>query len=356
MSMLRRLRDRLYSDPRFQRWAASFPLTRAIARQNAATVFDLTAGFVYSRVLEACLRLDVLEQLRSPRSVASLAEAIDLPVDGCERLLMAATGIELVEPRGTDDYGLGRLGAMVLGNPGLKSMVLHHRLFHHDLDGLIELLRGEADATELGAFWSYAGSDSPTDDSAAEGYSDLMGDSLQMLARDVLDAHPLEGHRHLMDVGGGDGSFLRAVAERAPGLELTLFDLPAVARRARDAAGAIEIVGGDVFRDPLPHGADCVSLVRILLDHEDEAALEILRAAHRALPPGGTLIIAEPMSGTGVPRVADTYFGLYLLAMGQGRTRTPDALGDLLRSAGFRAHQSVPARRSVFCHLIVATA
>lgn len=356
MSILRRLRDRLYSDPRFQRWAASFPLTRGIARQNAAEVFDLTAGFVYSRVLEVCLRLDVLEQLRSPLSVASLAEAIDLPVEGCERLLVAAAGLELVERRGPGRYGLGRLGAMVLGNPGLKSMVLHHRLFHRDLDGLLELLRGDAGATELGAFWSYAGGSSAGDDSAAEGYSELMGDSLQMLVDDVLDAHPLRSHRHLMDVGGGDGSFLRAVAERTPELGLTLFDLPAVARRARESAEGIEVIGGDIFRDPLPAGADCISLVRVLLDHEDDAVLEILRAVHRALPPGGTLIVAEPMSGTGVPRVTDTYFGLYLLAMGQGRTRSPTALGAMIRDAGFRTHDDVTARRSVFVHLIVATA
>lgn len=354
--MLRRLRDRLYSNPRFQRWAAAFPLTRGIARRNAAAVFDLTAGFVYSRVLEVCLRLDLLEALREgPRTSAELAASVGLPVEGCERLLAAAAGVELVEARRGGGYGLGRLGAMVLGHPGLKPMVAHHRLFHRDLEHLLALLRGEAEETELGAFWSYAGEASS--DEGAEGYSALMGDSLAMLVEDVLEAHPMERHRHLMDVGGGDGSFLRAVGERHPDLELTLFDLPAVARQAAEhCPSSIHIAEGDLFQDALPRGADCITLVRILLDHDDHAALAILRAARCALDDGGTLIVAEAMSGTGVPRVADTYFGLYLLAMGQGRTRTPEEIGDLLKTAGFRTHRSVTARRSELCHLIVATA
>ncbi len=63
----------------------------------------------------------------------------------------------------------------------------------------------------------------------------------------------------------------------------------------------------------------------------------LLRAARSALVDDGVLLIAEPMSGTpGAEPVGDAYFGLYLLAMGSGRPRTPDALRALLREAGFR--------------------
>jgi demethylspheroidene O-methyltransferase len=61
-----------------------------------------------------------------------------------------------------------------------------------------------------------------------------------------------------------------------------------------------------------------------------------LRAARRALPAGGVLLLAEPMSATpGAEPVGDAYFGFYLLAMGSGRPRTPGALAALLREAGF---------------------
>ena len=49
-------RNGLIRSPRFQRWAASFPLTRPVARRKANALFDLVAGFVYSQVLLACVR------------------------------------------------------------------------------------------------------------------------------------------------------------------------------------------------------------------------------------------------------------------------------------------------------------
>ena len=57
-------------------------------------------------------------------------------------------------------------------------------------------------------------------------------------------------------------------------------------------------------------------------------ALAILRSARGALAPGGTLLVAEPMSGTpGAEPITEAYFGFYLLAMGTGRPRTAEELG-----------------------------
>ncbi len=49
--------------PRFQRWAAASPLTRVVARRRAKALFDLCAGFVYSQILLACVRLRLFEIL-----------------------------------------------------------------------------------------------------------------------------------------------------------------------------------------------------------------------------------------------------------------------------------------------------
>src|ERR1700731_1270010 len=49
--------------------------------------------------------------------------------------------------------------------------------------------------------------------------------------------------------------------------------------------------------NPLPEGADVISLIQIVHDHYDASALSLLRAVRRALPPDGTLLIAEAMSG-----------------------------------------------------------
>ena len=74
----------------------------------------------------------------------------------------------------------------------------------------------------------------------------------------------------------------------------------------------------------------------MIYDHSDERALAILRAVHRALPSGGTLLLAEPMAGArDAPRMGDAYFGMYLLAMRGGRARTAKELAALLQAAGF---------------------
>ena len=56
-------RNRKVADPAFRRWASRFPLTRSVARRQARALFDLTAGFVYSQVLAACVRVDLFEML-----------------------------------------------------------------------------------------------------------------------------------------------------------------------------------------------------------------------------------------------------------------------------------------------------
>jgi demethylspheroidene O-methyltransferase len=64
---------------------------------------------------------------------------------------------------------------------------------------------------------------------------------------------------------------------------------------------------------------------------------------HRALPPGGTLLVAEPMAGApGAPRTGDAYFGMYLLAMRGGRARTAGELTALLHAAGFERVRELP--------------
>ena len=164
-------------------------------------------------------------------------------------------------------------------------------------------------------------------------------------------------------MGGGDGSFLLAAAARAPGLRLMLCDLPPVAERARARFATAGLgqrftaAGGDFLADPLPAGADIAALVRVVHDHDNPAALDILCAVRRALPPGGTLLLAEPMADTpGAEPVGDAYFGFYLLAMGRGRARTVAELFALLRAAGFRNARRLRTHTPLLVSVVTAQA
>jgi demethylspheroidene O-methyltransferase len=243
-------------------------------------------------------------------------------------------------------------------------MIEHHALLYDDLRDPVALLRGTQPQTALARFWGYARASSPAalDSDEVAAYSALMSTSQQLVAQDILDAYPLDRHGCLLDVGGGDGTFLAAAAARNPELRLMLFDLPAVAERAgaRFAAqgltSRVTVAGGDFFTHPLPRGADVVSLVRVIHDHDDARVRAILQAVRRALPPNGTLLLAEPMSGTrGAEPVGDAYFGFYLLAMGSGRARSQAELAALLREAGFARVRAAATRQPLQTGLLVAT-
>ncbi|MGC9268688.1 methyltransferase [Acidiphilium sp.] len=349
-------RNRLLASPRFQQWAAAFPLTRPIARREATALFDLCAGFVYAQTLSACVSLDMFERLAAmPVAIATLAAESAIPPEAMYRLIRAAAALRLLETDGTTAR-LGPLGAALRGNPGIAAMVRHHALLYRDLADPIALLRGDATAS-LAAYWPY---EQATTDRAAP-YSALMAASQPMIAREILAAYDFKPHRCLLDLGGGDGSFLTAVAHNAPQLALMLFDVPPVAALARhklEAAGLAarsRIHAGDMRHDALPSDADIITLIRVLHDHDDDQAMAILRNARGALGPRGTILIAEPMAGTkGAESMGDAYFGLYLFAMGSGRPRRPTEVIAMLEAAGFIAAKQRRTNQPMLASLITA--
>ncbi len=366
---IRGWRSRIIANARFQRWAASSPLTRRLAQRKARALFDLCAGFVYSQVLSACVKLEVFDLLRAgPKTCEALAPRMALSVPAARRLLKAAASLRLLRALPNDRFALDDLGAAMIGNPAIAAFVAHHDLLYSDLRDPVALLRGEHE-TALSRFWPYAANrpgdakevPAQPDSDPCDAYSELMSRTQALVAETVLDAYRFDRHRRLMDVGGGEGAFLAAAAKRAPTLELALFDLPAVAGRARERLGSlglggrVETIGGDMLRDPLPRGADVISLVRVLHDHDDESARMILAAIRDALSPGGAIVVAEPMAGApGAEPMGDAYFGFYLLAMGRGRPRTMAEIAQLLNAAGFEAGREAKTCKPLVVSVFVA--
>ena len=355
-------RNRMLGQPGFQRWASTFPLTRPIAQGRASSLFDLCAGFVYSQILFACVELKLLEKLAGgPVAADTLAAACELPLDAMTRLLDAAAALQLVERHG-EGYGLGVHGAAYLGNPGIGAMIAHHAMLYRDLADPVALLKGAKGDTELAKFWPYATADdaSGLDAKSVGPYSQLMSTSLSLLADDVLDAYPFVDHGRLLDIGGGGGDFLVAAANRHPDVHVVLFDLPAVTARAEAKfererlGGRASVVGGDFKRDPLPEGADLISLVRVAHDLDDADLDALLSKIVAALPPGGILLLAEPMADVPGNESVGAYFSMYLLAMQRGRPRSEADLTKRLYAAGFARVRCIATARPMLTGLLVA--
>ena len=333
---------RLVANPGFQRFAAQIPFGRRLVRREGRKIFDILQGFVASQVLAALVELNVLRTLMDgPASAAQLGLSAGLAADRMDRLLRAGAALGLLRIGRDERYALTQVGAAILGAPGLEAMILHNRALYQDMSDPVALLR-DGDDTHLQRFWPYVMATNDARDDVAGRYSDLMAQSQVMVAQDTLRMVSFRGTRRLLDIGGGLGAFVTEVLRRYPGITADVFDLPAVAEEARariqasDLRDRIRPTGGNFLTDALPVGADTVSLVRVLYDHRDDTVTQLLARVYAALPPGGRLVISEPMSGGRRPDPAcDVYFAFYTMAMGTGTVRTPERIAGLCRAAGF---------------------
>lgn len=361
---LRNWRNRLIGSPAFRNRVLRFPGTRWLARRKANDLFRLTAGFVFSQVLNACVMLGVFDRLRDARRhTGDLADACGLPMEGMKLLLEQAERLGLVRRAGRDHWVLDDAGAVIASDPGLAAMIAHHALLYRDLEHPAGLFRPGKRDTHLKKYWAYANGDDPSgiDAETARSYSALMRNSQAMMADCILAAHDFGRYGSILDIGGGDGAFLAAAAAACPGLRLQLFDLPAVTELARrhlaekDLAGRSAFHAGDFSRDPVPDSADCACLIRVLCDHDDARVRAILANLHRSLKPGTRIMIAEAMAGGSEgARLAAVYFSLYFLAMGSGRCRTDKEIKALLEEAGFRRPHTVATPNPLVATLVFA--
>lgn len=359
--------QRLYASERLYRWSLSNPLTRRITRRRTRALFDVMAGFVHSQVLLACVRMDLFNLLRDqPLTVTSLATRTGMPEAELQRLLLSAVSLGLLEHRSGERLGLGPLGVPLSTHPGIAQMVEHNQLLYQDLLDPLAFLR-QGRCGDMAGYWPYAhgGLAAVQKPEAAEQvgrYSDLMRESQGFVVQEILNHYFFDEHRCVLDVGAGLGRFVTALAAHAPHLQLKMFDLPAVLAQAQQRlaqaglSSRVQLHPGSFVDDPLPTGADLITLVRVLHDHPDEVVRLILSKAHAALPPGGALLVAEPMAqamGAPADHQADAYYHFYLMAMGAGRLRSPQEIAALLTEAGFGAIEQVPNAMPIHGQLVV---
>jgi len=354
------LLDRWMTSAALYRWSVANPLTRWMTRRRVRQVFDLMAGFVYSQVLLACVRLRILEAVaEQPRSLEELAQWTRLPAAGLQRLLQSALALGLLNLRSQGRYGLGPLGAPVAGHPGIRAMIEHHAVLYQDMQDPVAMLHGPGQPGAMAEYWPYTLEGQEHSAQAAQAaqaqaekyarYSDLMSASQPFVVDEILASYRFDDHQCVLDVGGGQGTFLSRLGLHATHLQLKLFDLPEVAalaqanfaRQGLDARARAH--PGSFLKDPLPQGADLVTLIRVAHDHPDADVHTLLAAIYEALPPGGTLLLSEPMAQEpGETPQGDAYFHFYLLAMGAGRLRTPRELMAMMAQAGFAHLEIVP--------------
>jgi hypothetical protein len=162
----------------------------------------------------------------------------------------------------------------------------------------------------------------------------------------VLDAYDFTACRRVVDIGGGNGLALETLLQRHVEVVGVLFDLPAVADRARaslatsSSSDRLQIEGGDFFAG-VPAGADAYLLRHVVHDWPDREAVAILRRCREAAAPGARVLVIEMV----VPPANQSGFGkwldLMMLVVG-GRERTAEEYRALYAAAGIEYRRIIP--------------
>jgi hypothetical protein len=142
------------------------------------------------------------------------------------------------------------------------------------------------------------------------------------------------GDELVVDVGGGNGTFLRLLLDRNPGLRGIVFDLPETVRDESTFDHRLQFVAGSFF-ESVPRG-DVFVLGSILHDWNDEQATRILRTVRASASDDARLILLEDVIEPGNEPDGAKWLDLLMLTLVDGRERGEAEWRDLLEAGGWR--------------------
>lgn len=311
-------------------------------------------GATATQVMGVVTKLDLADRIGDGEAqVDDLAEKCGIPSRQLSRLLRALTGMGLCVQRGTGRYALSPTGSLLRkGYPGsLRDLV---RLSSDPVTQEPWLRLDYSLRTGRSAFQEVFGTPVFERFEQDGELGALYHAAMSQRSRNVADALPeyydFTRFSTVVDVGGGDGTLLTAIMKHVPHLRGVVFDTAAGTAQARDtvhAAGLTsrcQVIAGDFF-DTVPPGADLYLLKSITHDWDDAAVTDILVRCRAALPPGGRLLIIEPVLPETVESGAqeDAYFSdLNMLVLHGGMERTRADFDRLCAGAGLKVTDVVP--------------
>lgn len=302
-------------------------------------------GLYATYALDLAARHGIFRELteHGPSGPAELAVTLAVDHDTLERLLILLRSLEVLTADGEGRYAIPEQVRPYLDGGDARYL---GGFVHHLMSSTAERLRHLESCLTRGK----AAADAARPEPFAEIYRDEEStgrflDAMWQLSFDVsgelVELAGMEQAHHLVDVGGAGGPFSVAALLRHAGLQATVFDLPQVAERLKQARQRYRLgvrlgfTPGDFHRDELPPG-DCLAFGYILSDWTDKTCLDLLRKAHRALPPGGLVLVMERLfEKDGYRPLATAAMNLSMQAETQGRHRTAAEYLALLRRAGF---------------------
>jgi C-methyltransferase len=286
-----------------------------------------------------------------PRHVDDLADSLNVKPQALFRLMRALTSKGIFRQTGEREFTHSTLSeALRTGAPG----------------GARDLIRAFAATAVNGTCADYrpvlrsARNVRPeplqglSEDPAAAAIYDSAMTAVAMTQSDAINtAFDFSPFSLLIDIGGGQGSFLASILARNPGQRGIVFDFPRVVSgshdllRRLDLEDRCEVRGGD-FRLDVPGDGDAYILKNVLHGYPDAMCESLLSRIGARAAPGAHVLIIELVMPSDSPSIAHATFDLYLMGGGSdARVRSESEFRQLLDNAGFDLVRVVPTARLV---------
>jgi acetylserotonin N-methyltransferase len=160
--------------------------------------------------------------------------------------------------------------------------------------------------------------------------------------------YDFKGLNRILDVGGGSGCFMIAMAQTHPHLRCTIMELPTMCEVAQgyiqegEVADRVDTAAVDMFRQPWPQGYDAVFFSNIWHDWNFRTCKWLAERTFEVLPAGGRIMLHEMLlDEDGLGPVTAAAFSMLMLLATQGQQFTFGELKAILEGAGFRNVETV---------------
>jgi hypothetical protein len=332
------------------------PMTRfvegVIFRRQMERLYLVFGGHIFFQTLRTAVQLDLFTLLakEGPLTRQEIAQRLGIAEQPARIVILGLTTVGLLRKRG-DKYSNSHLAGVLLAKNSTRKITAYVELQHRAMyKGLFWMLESVREYRNVG-LKEFAGNE-PTlyqrlahDPEVEQIFQDAMQELSVQANADMASFVDLTGVKHLVDVGGGDGTNVIALARRWPSLRATVFDSPTVCEIARKniaasgLAGRLDAVPGECFADPFPKDADCLMFCHFFTIWGEAKDRELLRKCHDSLPSGGKAIIFNMMqhddeTGPLSAAVGSPYF--LSLATGLGMLYTWREYETWMRDAGFQ--------------------
>jgi hypothetical protein len=305
----------------------------AIDQVTPAKLFQVANGFCTAKILLTALDLDLFELLDGPAlTEAELREQLDLAPRASWHFLNALVWLGFLERDGAGYRNSAvSSGYLVRGRPTYMGGFLSraNSLFYPAWGRFEEALHsGKPVTAEHEDDTAYE--QMITDAEQLRSFLAMMDAMSAPLARELAQVLDWTGVTSVVDCGGARGNLAATLARAHPHLAAAVFDRPLVQPMFDEhmaklgTTGAVTFRPGDFFADDLP-SADRLIFGHVLHDWSEEQRITLVRKAFAALPPGGTLVVYDPMVDEALARPMNLVISLDLLLTTEGGAEYPAA-------------------------------